>query len=186
MSRGIARKPRSEAAPGAGSGKALTPFEDLTVVRLYRIGELIARITSLAVEKPFGIRITDLRILSVLQADDALPMAEISRRARVDKAWISRLVREMEEKGLLSRRPDPYDERARLICLTDAGRRLQEELMPRARGREQQLLADLDREVVTAMLGKIEHNAQALLDSLDMVPPADRPVSATKRRAPPR
>jgi len=155
-------------------------------VRLYRIGELIARITSLAVEEPFRIRITDLRILSVLQADDALPMAEISRRARVDKAWISRLVREMEEKGLLSRRPDPYDERARLISLTDAGRRLQEELMPRARGREQQLLADLDREVVTAMLGRIEQNAQALQDSLDVVLPADRPVSATKRRAPPR
>jgi DNA-binding MarR family transcriptional regulator len=167
MARGIARRPRAEKASVAGADMAPTAFEDLAAVRLYRIGELIARITTLAVEEPFRVRITDLRILSVLQADDALPMAEISRRARVDKAWISRLVREMEEKGLLSRRPDPHDERARLVCLTDAGRRLQADLIPRARERELQLLADLDREAVTAALARIEQNALDLLKTLD-------------------
>lgn len=167
MPRRIDRKPRAEQTPGAGTDKALTAFEDLAAVRLYRIGELIARITSLAVEEPFRIRITDLRILSVLQADDALPMAEISRRARVDKAWISRLVREMEEKGLLTRRPDPHDERARFVCLTDAGRKLQADLIPRARAREAQLLADLDRDDVTAALARIEQNALDLLKTLD-------------------
>ena len=98
--------------PSWGEPHELTSFEDLLPVRISRITEIFVRIATLAFASSLGIRVTDLRILNVLHSDDEVSVAEISRRARIDKAWISRLVRELEAKDLVSRKPHPTDSRA--------------------------------------------------------------------------
>jgi len=145
----------------------LTSFEDLIPVRVARITEIFVRIATLAFSDSLGIRVTDLRILNVLHADDEVSVAEISRRARIDKAWISRLVRELEDKGLVMRKPHPTDARTMLVSLTDEGRKIQQALLPTSMLHEQKALGGIDRDAFVEMLDLFERNGLALLMSLE-------------------
>lgn len=145
----------------------LTDLEDLIPVRIARLTEIFIRVATLAFTESLGLRATDLRILNVLHADDEVSVAEISRRARIDKAWIGRLVREMEEKKLVSRKPHPNDARAMLVSLTDEGRALQKKLLPVALMHEQRALGGIDRAEFIAMLDLFERNGIALLMQLE-------------------
>jgi len=145
------------------SPRPSSDLEDLIPVRIARMSEIFQRIAATAFA-PFGLRVTDLRILNVLHGEEAIPVAEISRRARVDKAWISRLVRELEDKGLVARAPDPQDSRAVLVSLTRAGRKLQDEILPIARDHESEALGKIKRATLVALLDEFERNSLGLLD----------------------
>ncbi len=50
-------------------------------------------------------------------------VAELSRRAGVTKQSMSEAVANLEARGLVERRPDPADGRAKLVVLTEEGQR---------------------------------------------------------------
>src|SRR5262249_52431677 len=54
--------------------------------------------------------------------DRRLRMQELAARAVLSRARDSRIVRELEEEGLVERVPDPEDGRAWLASITNAGR----------------------------------------------------------------
>jgi DNA-binding MarR family transcriptional regulator len=51
-------------------------------------------------------------------------LTDVAARAQLSLAATSELVNDLQELGYLQRQPDPRDGRAKLICLTDRGRRL--------------------------------------------------------------
>ena len=65
-------------------------------------------------------------------------LAQLARFERVRPPTITRLVRELERDGLVTRRPDPDDGRAWRVAVTAAGRRLVE----RSRGRKIRLFEE--------------------------------------------
>ncbi|MGW1419967.1 MarR family winged helix-turn-helix transcriptional regulator [Bradyrhizobium manausense] len=134
------------------------------------MSEAITRLGTLNIEDRYGIRMTDMRILALLHSGDKLSVGEISRRARVDKAWISRLARELEEKGLVKRVPDPDDSRAMLVSLTRQGRELQTSLLPQSKEREKSLLRGIDRRKLVELLTKLDENMVAMLEDSGLSP----------------
>jgi DNA-binding MarR family transcriptional regulator len=72
-------------------------FDDLTAAQV-RLAQRLS---------PHGIRVTDL-----------------AEQARVTKQTAGALVDELQRAGYVERRPDPADARARLVVLTERGRRL--------------------------------------------------------------
>jgi DNA-binding MarR family transcriptional regulator len=56
-------------------------------------------------------------------ADNGSRLTELAERAQVTKQTASLLVAALEREGLVERVPDPADGRARLIRLSDRGRR---------------------------------------------------------------
>lgn len=50
-------------------------------------------------------------------------LTDLARRAAMTKQSMSELVGQVERAGLIERRPDPSDGRARLICFTEKGLR---------------------------------------------------------------
>jgi DNA-binding MarR family transcriptional regulator len=48
-------------------------------------------------------------------------LTELARRASMTKQSMSELVDQVERTGLIERRPDPTDGRAKLVCFTDEG-----------------------------------------------------------------
>lgn len=145
-------------------------LDDLIVVRIARLSEAITRLGTLNIEDRYGIRMTDLRILALLHSGDRLSVGEISRRARVDKAWISRLARELEQKGLVKRDPDPEDSRAMLVSLTQKGRELQNSLLPQSKEREKLYLRGIDRHKLVELLSKLDDNMVAVLENHGLLP----------------
>lgn len=157
----IRRRKQDEAASGAAT------LEDLIPVRVARITEIFSRIAAASFTDRLGIRVTDLRILNVLHEGDEVSVAEISRRARIDRAWIGRLVRELEDKNLVARTPDPEDRRSALVSLTANGRAVRRQLLPISSRYEQLALAGVDRAHLVTLLDRIEANCLDVIRALE-------------------
>lgn len=99
---------------------------------------------------PLGLNLRDYTVL--LAAERAglegrpRTQLELARSARLDKSTMVVATDALEGRGLVERRPDPKDRRARIVAPTEAGR----ELLARAEGVvlgvEDEALADLGAE----------------------------------------
>jgi MarR family transcriptional regulator, transcriptional regulator for hemolysin len=87
----------------------------------------------------------------------------------VDRTVMTYLLDSLAEAGLIERRPDPADRRARRIVATARGRSLLDGLGERLREAEDQVLAGLaeaeDRQAFRALLQRLALHAATSLDS---------------------
>ena len=70
-----------------------------------------------------GLTLTEARALG-FAACQPLPQRRLAERFGCDPSNVSLLVDRLEARGLVERRPDPSDRRAKLVVATDAGRLL--------------------------------------------------------------
>ncbi|NKC11105.1 MAG: MarR family transcriptional regulator [Gammaproteobacteria bacterium] len=77
-----------------------------------------------------GVAIGHWYFLRELWVEDGLTQRELSRRAGIIEPTTAAAVNAMEEKGLISRERNTEDRRKVNIFLTQAGRQLQDELLP--------------------------------------------------------
>lgn len=99
-------------------------------------------------------------LLRFLWEEDGITQVELSTRSQIDRTTIGGLIDRLEQSGLLQRQPHRSDRRAYRICLTDAGRRLQQELIPLGEELQRRILSPLtDEEVETlvAILQKLRY-----------------------------
>ena len=139
-------------------------LNDHIAVRIVRVSEALARIATRRIEARWGLKNTDLRVLNVLDGQVPLPVAEVSRRTHVDKAWISRTLKSLDQRGLIERSPDRWDARLALVSLTPKGRALLEEVRPHALENQARLLEGVDERGLKAMLDRLEANAERVLE----------------------
>ncbi len=145
-------------------------LEDNVGVRLVRLADVFSRLAKMGVEEPWGLRNTDLRILNTLDGAGRVPISEIARRTHVDKAWISRSVRELVEKGLIDRISDPDDSRLLLAMLTSAGQELLDQIRPSVLMREKQVLEGIDERLFKHELDRLLINVEAILAEAEGTP----------------
>ena len=96
----------------------------------------------------------------------------LAQHLGVDRTVMTYLLDSLAEAGLVERRPDPADRRARRIMATAHGRALLDGLGERLRAAEDQLLAGLDdedRRSFRALLQRVAVHAATALDPA--VPP---------------
>jgi DNA-binding MarR family transcriptional regulator len=82
--------------------------------------------------RPNGVGIGQWAVLLVLWARDGLSQAELSRTVAIEPPTMVRTIDRMVRDGLVTRAPDPADARVSRIHLTDRGRALRDELVPKA------------------------------------------------------
>jgi DNA-binding MarR family transcriptional regulator len=97
---------------------------------------------------------------------------ELAQHLGVDRTVMTYLLDDLEGAGLIERRPDPADRRARRIVATPAGRQQLADLDRRLREAERHVLAgldsDADRQAFRALLRQLATHA----DTLDPAPGA--------------
>jgi DNA-binding MarR family transcriptional regulator len=90
----------------------------------------------------------------------------LAQHLGVDRTVMTYLLDDLERAGLIERRPDPADRRARRIVATAHGRERLDDLDRRLRAAEQQVLAALeteeDRAAFRALLRRLATHADAL------------------------
>jgi len=87
-----------------------------------------------------------LSAMSVLLNSGDLPMGELAAQEKVQPPSMTRIVNGLEERGLVTRRPDPHDRRSARVSLTEPGRQI---LLANRRRRDQWLtvrIAELEPE----------------------------------------
>ena len=112
----------------------------------------------------FGISVTEWRILAVLGRFPGLTASEVVARTAMDKVAIHRGVKSLLEKRYLERRTDETDRRRRALHITHPkGQGVIENIIPRAREFERDLLNALTREeaaILQDILDKLQRTAE--------------------------
>lgn len=93
------------------------------------VGQLLAQLTRLFQNELFAglvaagltdARVPHTHVTAYIKADGSR-LTELAAQARMTLSAMSELVDDLQRLGIVERRPDPRDGRAKLICLTDAG-----------------------------------------------------------------
>lgn len=143
-------------------------LERLVTFRLSRLADTLTQAAGLVYGQRFGITLTEWRTLAILSRHQPTTAAEIGRRSRLDKGWISRSLAALEKRGLVVRDRNPDDSRSQLLTLTAAGRELVRAVAPLSEARAEALLAGLtpaERATFLECLGRIEAQAEQMLAS---------------------
>lgn len=113
-----------------------------------------------AIYRPkFGVGITDWRIMALLASEPWIGAGRISNAIGLDKAAVSRSVRDLAEAGVIEVRPDELDQRRQIIALTRKGVSLHDQIVKLAIEREQALLdgfSAVERKTLLAFLVRLE------------------------------
>ena len=109
------------------------------------------------------------QVLAASARDEHGSQLALAQHLGVDRTVMTYLLDSLAEAGLIERRPDPADRRARRIVATSHGRALLDKLGERLREAEDQVLAGLgdaeDRQVFRALLQRLSLHAATALDS---------------------
>jgi DNA-binding MarR family transcriptional regulator len=119
----------------AGLASALRP----SVMRLAR------RLRQMR-DDSLGLNANQLSAMAVLLNQGDLPMGELAAQEKMQPPSMTRIVNGLEERGLVTRQPDPHDRRSARVSLTESGRQI---LLANRRRRDQWLavrIAELEPE----------------------------------------
>jgi DNA-binding MarR family transcriptional regulator len=138
--------------------------------RLNRLSAEVSQALSSEYQERYGLDIPEWRVLATLGFRNEPCTAQyISHCTRTHKSTISRAVMSLMQRRLVERVEDADDRRAFSLRMTDKGKVLYEELIPRLLRKEQGILACLsaqERKDFARLLGKME-------ESLDLVQTAE-------------
>ncbi len=121
-------------------------------------------------------------LFHMIRLDQEMSQAAIQQQLGVDRSEVTRMVKQMEADGLVTRRPDPADNRYTLVQLTKAGCALQEEISYKLQKADAALLVGVSRAdmlCTVRTLTRIRENAERLATA---GADEDLPRSKTKSR----
>jgi DNA-binding MarR family transcriptional regulator len=148
---------RADNASNKGSRLDLFRFVPF---RLNRLAAEVSAALSSEYQERYGLDIPEWRVLATLGfRDDACSAQYIAHCTRTHKSTISRAVTALMTRQLVERVENEDDRREFQLRMTRKGKALYEELIPRLKRREQQILSCLsaqERKDFALVLGKIE------------------------------
>ena len=133
--------------------------------RLSVLANRVSRDLSRLYAEQFDLTITQWRILAILGLHPGISADEVCRRSEMDKVAVSRAVRRLRGKGLLSRRIDTADRRRSVLRLSARGTKTYHRIVPLAQRYERELLDGLS--------AKARRDLGRSLDELDRVTSRD-------------
>ncbi|WP_245783275.1 MarR family winged helix-turn-helix transcriptional regulator [Amycolatopsis sacchari] len=90
-----------------------------------------------------GLTMWAYSVLLALREQGARTQAALAARIGADKTRLIPVLDDLQDRGLIERRPDPADRRVRLLSITVEGRRLAERAQTEIQRNEEQVLGKL-------------------------------------------
>jgi len=118
--------------------------------RLNRLAAEVSEHLASIYRERFGLDVPEWRVMATVGPERGCTAQYIAGSTRMHKTRVSRAIAHLEERGLMTRVTSPADRREMELRLTQAGRRLYEELVPLALEREQTLLSCMSKEQLRA------------------------------------
>jgi len=152
----------------SGDGLPVTEFLTLRVVNT---GNALRRTITASYARQFGLSIAEWRVLSVLAHSREMLFSQLTVAASTDKGSLSRMLRNLQERGLLGIHSEGAGYRKKVTCtVSAAGLQLYEQVMPIARRRQAEMLLQLkpdERRVLYHALRKLLELCGPQDDSVD-------------------
>lgn len=104
----------------------IQPDTDLTDRIIADIRGVMAELRCIGSQRllRLGVSTSQLHVMSVLDRHGSMPMSRLAEMVDVSLSNATGLIDRMEERGFVERVRVPDDRRIVLVCITDAGRRL--------------------------------------------------------------
>lgn len=118
-----------------------------------------------AYQSLFGLRIPEWRLVTVLAEFGRMSQQALCGRTQMDKVTVSRAAISLHERGLVTRAPNPDDQRSHLLDLSAEGWALYREVAPKALELERRIFCELDdaeQAQLRAMLERVETAAASI------------------------
>jgi MarR family transcriptional regulator for hemolysin len=115
--------------------------------------------------RQLSLNLTQAKALIRLEKNEGVSQARLAELVEVDAMAMVRIVDRMEADGLLERRPDPADRRARCLYLTAKAKALLEEIWRLVELTRAEILAGIskaERDVLMDVLERIHDNLSRL------------------------
>lgn len=142
-------------------GRDLVPISDLLSYRLSRTSSALSRSAALRYRREFDVSLGEWRTVALIAADPTLTLNRLARRAGLDKAQMSRVVRGLVERGLVNRTEGAG--RSRQLALTEAGVAVYRGLIGAANERDAAFAAVLSGEEMRVLDRALEKLADLAL-----------------------
>jgi MarR family transcriptional regulator, organic hydroperoxide resistance regulator len=139
--------PWLSAGPG-GRGLAL---DDYPSVLLMRVSNLIQLQVTSVYAKQHALTVPEWRLLARLCESAPMQLAALCRTSFFDKAYAGRVLRSLEQRGLVALTADRAHKRRMVVDITSAGRELARQVLPVARRGQMRLLEALEPVERTAL-----------------------------------
>lgn len=133
--------------------------------RLSVVSNVVSDAIASTYQSLFGLRIPEWRLVAVIAESEGLSQQQLGARTRMDKVTVSRAAIALAERGLIERRGNPADQRSHLLSLTSDGRRLYEQVAPKALEMERRIFGGLDADGLARfreVLDRVEAAASGL------------------------
>ena len=124
----------------------------------------------------FGITRAQWAVMARLNRQEGLKQSELAEMLDLQPITLTRLLDRLGDSGLIERRPDPHDRRAKRLFLTPAARPLLEGLGELAEELMSTALAGIDRPTVKLMLANLSIAKQNLRHAI-----ANKPVAGLEK-----
>ncbi|WP_020075626.1 MarR family winged helix-turn-helix transcriptional regulator [Cryocola sp. 340MFSha3.1] len=129
-------------APAEASAAGPGPESEITWL-LHRAAQRMHAVTEREAVA-HGLQLRDYIILSALDKTTGLTQIELGRVLGLDKTTLTSQLDRLERNGLIERRPDPRDRRARIPVITEEGEALRSAAARSADEAERHALRDFD------------------------------------------
>jgi len=147
---------------------------DFVTKRISQVMSALRRNVTLPYARSFGLSISEWRILSLVAHAGVIAFSELVVQSTSDKAMVSRVVRALEKRGLVTTRPETESSRKRIACeVTEAGAALYARAIVVAKRQQAEVLLMLSVEE----RGQLHRILEKLQTHLDHAAP-DIPLSA--------
>jgi MarR family transcriptional regulator for hemolysin len=103
----------------------------------------------------FGMTRAQWAVLLRLERREGLNQSDLAEDLDIQPITLTRLVDRLCDSGLIERRPDPTDRRAKLLYLTAAARPLLERISEQVEVLAEEVLTGLDPDAIDAVLSQL-------------------------------
>jgi MarR family transcriptional regulator, transcriptional regulator for hemolysin len=118
--------------------------------------------------RPCGMTWAQWAVLARLERQEGLIQSELAENLDLQPITLTRLIDRLCDNGLIERRADPHDRRAKRLFLTPAARPLLERLWTLGQGLMGEVLAGIDDKELKQMvdhLATVRTNLRAIIDN---------------------
>ena len=99
----------------------------------------------------FDIKVPEWRVMAILGDRGELTQRELVGATLMDKVAVNRACKVLEDRGLVTRRPNEHDGRSHHLELSESGREMYSQIMPIAKAMEGELFSCFDEEEIVRL-----------------------------------
>ena len=107
-----------------------------------------------------GLKVRPSSVLALAAADARPTQRELSEFLRLDPSQIVALIDDLQDRGWVTREPDPQDRRVNVVAVTQAGRAAFVRARARVQGHQREHFSVLDRDEIAVLRGLLRRLAR--------------------------